>query len=88
MRCLLLGEYEGPTREAARHGGMTKPLLTITVEREETGAYFASWQSRDEGNGVGGYSATPIGAVANLLCTLILVEEDRVRDGEPTRLVK
>lgn len=57
-------------------------VLRVTVEQEPiTGAYFASWES-PEGNGIGisGYSATPIGAVANALHTLILVLEDRVRD--------
>ena len=53
-----------------------KPLLRIEVEREENGAYFASWEGEGS-NGVGGYSATRIGAVANALHTLILALEDR-----------
>lgn len=58
---------------------MKKPILRITVEQETTGAYFASWEGA-AGNGVSGYSSTPIGAVANALHTLILVLEDRARD--------
>ena len=60
---------------------MTKPALRIIVEREDSGAYFASWESA-ESNGVGGYSSTPIGAVANLLHTLILTLEDQAQRGE------
>ena len=64
-----------------------KPILQIAVEREDiTGAYFASWDSTD-GSGVSGYSSTPIGAVANLLCVLILVLEDRARSGESVSLI-
>lgn len=56
------------------------PILRVTVEREpDTGAYFASWESPD-GNGISGYSTTPIGAIANALHTMILIAEDRVRD--------
>lgn len=58
---------------------MSETALVITVEREETGAYFASWESRD-GNGTGGYSATAIGAVANALCTMIFALEDKARE--------
>ena len=57
---------------------MKKPaILCVTVEQElATGMYFASWESK-EGNGIGGYSATPIGAIANALHVMILTAEDR-----------
>lgn len=55
-------------------------ILDVTVTQEaETGAYVATWRT-PEGDGQGGYSATPIGAVASALHTMILVAEDRVRD--------
>lgn len=55
--------------------------LMISVFREDDGRFAAEWQSGGEA-GWGGYSATPIGALAELIMTLLKVEEDRVLDGE------
>lgn len=62
---------------------MSQPetVLTIEVKREEDGQYFASWETGQE-TGCGNYSATVIGAVAEVLCTLVKVEEDRVSASE------
>jgi hypothetical protein len=62
-------------------------VLRVEVEREEDGQYFASWTAANEG-GSGEYSATPIGALAHMLCTLLLVEEDRIHAGEGRKYSK
>ena len=53
-------------------------VYTITVFREDDGRFAAEWLTGDQREGgMGEYSASPIGAIAELTATLIKVEEDR-----------
>ena len=58
-------------------------VMTIEVDREDNDTYFASYTTGKEG-GCGDYSPTIIGALANLLCTLLKVEEGRIGE-EPLK---
>lgn len=54
-----------------------KVIYRIEVFQEEYGRYAAKFKSGDRRiGGMGQYSATPIGALAELCSTLIKVEED------------
>lgn len=51
---------------------------TIRVFRDKDGRFAAEWLSGDEMEaGMGNYSATAIGALAELVAVLIKVEEDK-----------
>ena len=51
---------------------------TIRVCREDDGRFYAEWVSGDDTEaGMGNYSVTPIGALAELVAVLIKVEEDK-----------
>ena len=72
-----------------RHAGAMKVaprdvesvVWDIQVFREEDGSYAASWETPDGMvAGMGNYSSTPIGALAELCATLIKVAEDEARD--------
>jgi hypothetical protein len=52
--------------------------ITIRVFKEYDGRYAAEYERKSENEaGMGCYSATPIGAIAELVCTLIKVDEDK-----------
>ena len=57
-------------------------VMTILVEQEtgtDENCFYASYTRANEG-GCGDGSATPIGALANLIAVLIKVEEDKIHD--------
>jgi hypothetical protein len=56
----------------------------IAVFRDDDGRFAAEWSSGGEA-GMGEYSSTPIGALANVICLLLKVEEDRALSGERLR---
>lgn len=68
-----------PNTEAAPAGSPQQSdvaiVLTIDVFREDDGRFAAEYQRENEA-GMGEYSSTPIGALAELISTLIKVEED------------
>ena len=57
--------------------GNTDVVWTIEVFREDDGRFAADFRSGDKrAGGMGEYSATPIGALAELCSTLIKIAED------------
>lgn len=56
-------------------------VMSITVFREDDGRFAAEY-TRDGGReaGMGRYSSTPIGALAELCATLIKVDEDNAKE--------
>lgn len=58
-----------------------KVAYRIEVFQEDDGSYAAEYQTGDgKEAGMGRYSATPIGALAELCATLIKVEEDNAKE--------
>ena len=74
--------YEGspvaPASPQAETSAQDVPVLRITVTRDvATDYYAAEFRSADDKvGGMGDYSATPVGALANLCATLIQIDED------------
>jgi len=76
-----------PASPQAETSEQDVPVLRITVTRDVATEYYAAeFRSADDKvGGMGDYSATPVGALANLCATLIQIDEDNsVERRQPT----
>lgn len=73
---IRLRDNETNSATVSDHGN-TDVVWTIEVFREDDGRFAADFRSGDKRvGGMGEYSATPIGALAELCSTLIKIAED------------
>jgi len=82
-----IGNAPTPASPQADTSEQDVPVLRITVTRDVATEYYAAeFRSADDKvGGMGDYSATPVGALANLCATLIQIDEDNsVERRQPT----